>query len=73
MDEPFQDQDPPFSPSFTSEVSVDFKVAETAGMQLRLLQRNNTLQIDKIGELRGEQDLHVFSADYDVYALPKYQ
>eukprot|EP00775_Hariotina_reticulata_P004515 gene4515-4768_t len=30
-------------------------------------------EIDKIGELQAGPNLHVFSADYDVYALPKGQ
>lgn len=37
------------------------------------LQRNNTLCIDKLGELQRDSDMHVFSANYDIYALPKHQ
>lgn len=54
------------------DVSVDKKVAEFAGRRM-MLQRNNTLRIDAIGDMTRGADLHVFSADYDVFVLPKHQ
>lgn len=36
-------------------------------------QRNDTICIDKLGEMRRGDDMHVFSAHYDIYALPKRQ
>lgn len=71
MEGPFAEQQ--LDGVLKSEFSIDVRVAEVSGKPVRLLQRDNTLQIDRIGELRGEADVHVFSADYDVYALPKHQ
>jgi hypothetical protein len=54
------------------KVASDHTLALEAGKSMRL-QRNNTLCIDKLGEMRRDADMHVFSANYDIYALPKRQ
>lgn len=54
-------------------VASDNTLAESAAGKPMRLQRNNTLSIDELGDLRMSQDMHVFSASYDIYALPKRQ
>lgn len=68
---------PPSSTSSTQhhhplKMASDHTLAEQAGKSVRL-QRNNTICIDQLGEMRRDADMHVFSANYDIYALPKRQ
>jgi hypothetical protein len=58
-----------------SSGSVDGIIAEWGSGKAIKLERNNTMKVDDIGELnRGSSDhLHVFTADYTCYALPKHQ
>lgn len=55
------------------KVASDHTLAEQASGRPMMLQRNNTLCIDRLGELQRDGDMHVFSANYDIYALPKHQ
>lgn len=55
------------------KVASDHTIAMEGAGRPMMLQRNNTLCIDKLGEMRQGQDMHVFSAHYDIYALPKRQ
>lgn len=54
------------------KVASDHTLAEQAGKTMRL-QRNNTLSIDQLGDMQRDADMHVFSANYDIYAFPKRQ
>jgi hypothetical protein len=54
------------------KMASDHTLAELSGKSVRL-QRNNTICIDQLGEMRRDADMHVFSANYDIYALPKHQ
>jgi hypothetical protein len=55
------------------KVASDHTLAMEGAGRPMMLQRNNTLCIDKLGEMRQGADMHVFSAHYDIYALPKRQ
>ena len=59
----------------SSSGSLDNVIAERGSGKSIKLERNNTMKVDDIGELnRGSADcLHVFTADYTCYALPKHQ
>lgn len=55
------------------KVASDNTLAERGAGRPIQLERNNTISIDQLGELRRDADMHVFSAHYDIYALPKRQ
>lgn len=55
------------------KVASDHTLAEKGAGKPIKLERNNTLRIDQIGEMRRDSDMHVFSAHYHTYALPKRQ
>jgi hypothetical protein len=65
-----QQQQAPMSPH---RVASDRTIAEQAAGRPVKLMRNDTLCVDELGELTRDRDMHVFSASYDVYALPKRQ
>jgi hypothetical protein len=76
------DQDPQLDQANTSsqgphhgpmKVASDHTIAMEGAGRPMMLQRNNTICIDKLGEMHQGEDMHVFSALYDIYALPKHQ
>lgn len=65
--------DVPASHHTPMKVASDHTLAEQGAGRPMRLERNNTLRIDQIGDMRRDPDMHVFSAHYHTYALPKRQ